>query len=167
MPVLDISRTLFVRTSSMRTMFVRIGLGITMLAAAGAGAHAAEAKLEGGTVTLTQGESATFPISGGGNGPANLDAQCDISDVSGSASITFDGEYYVPLSSPAVGDVITLSRGDTRSYQLAGVVDSQGRDAYVAFRFGGAAAAMCFPGMDCSGAEGEAGSVTISCRNAS
>lgn len=167
MPVFDISRALFVRTSSMRTMFVRIGLGITMLAAAGAGAHAAEAKLEGGTVTLTQGESATFPISGGGNGPANLDAQCDISDVSGSASITFDGEYYVPLSSPAVGDVITLSRGDTRSYQLAGVVDSQGRDAYVAFRFGGAAAAMCFPGMDCSGAEGEAGSVTISCRNAS
>ncbi len=157
MPVFDFSRS-----SVLRAAF---GAGLAVLAAAPA--LAASAKLEGGTVTLKEGESAEFPISGGGNGPANLDAQCELGDVSGSASITFDGEYYVPLSEPAVGDVITLSRGDTRSYHLAGVVDSKGQDAYVAFRFGGAAAAMCFPGMDCSGAEGKSGSVTVTCRNAS
>lgn len=157
MPVFEISRA----------VLMRAGLAVAVFAAAATSAHAATATLEGGTVTLKNGESAEFPISGGDNGPANLSAQCEISDVNGSASLTFDGEYYVPLSEPAVGDVITLSSGDTRSYQLVGVVDSKGQDAYVAFRFGGAAAAMCFPGMDCNGAEGSAGSVTVSCQNAS
>ena len=157
----------FVRALRVSAAFVCGVLTLAMLAAGAAPANAETATRNGGTVTLTEGESATFSISGGDNGPANLSAQCEISEVSGSASITFDGEYYVPLSEPAVGDVITLSRGDTRSYQLAGVVDSKGQDAYIAFRFGGAAAAMCFPGMDCSGAEGQSGSVTVSCRNAS
>lgn len=130
-------------------------------------AHAAKATLEGGTVTLAEGESASFPITGGANGPADLSAKCDIGDVNGTASLTFDGEHYVPLSAPAVGDVLTLSGGETRSYDLVGVVDaSGGGDAYVAFRFTGAPAPMCFPGMPCNGAEGKSGSVTVTCRNA-
>lgn len=130
-------------------------------------AHAAKATLEGGTVTLTEGESASFPISGGESGPADLSAQCAIGDVNGTASLTFDGEHYVPLSAPAVGDVLTLSGGDTRNYDLAGVVDaSGGGEAYIAFHFTGAPAPMCFPGMPCDGAEGKSGSVTVTCRNA-
>ncbi|ABS62496.1 hypothetical protein Plav_0873 [Parvibaculum lavamentivorans DS-1] len=128
-------------------------------------AFAAGALLEGGTVTLTEGETASFPISGASNGPANLHAQCEIGDVNGTASLTFDGEHYVPLSEPAVGEVITLSGGDTRAYELTGVVDAPNGDAYIAFFFGGAPAAMCFPGMNCDGAEAATGSVTISCRN--
>lgn len=151
-----------------RTFVLRAALATAALTALpGAAAQAATATLEGGTVTVREGESASFPIRGGDDGPANLNAECEIADVNGSASITFDGEYYVPLSEPAVGDVITLSRGDTRTYSLNGVVDAKGQEAYVAFRFGGAAAAMCFPGMDCSGAEDKAGSVTVSCRDAS
>jgi hypothetical protein len=124
------------------------------------------ATLQGGTVTLSEGESATFPIAGGKQGPENLQAQCDIGDVGGTASITFDGENYVPLSDPSVGTVMTLSRGDTRSYALTGVVDaSRGGDAYIAFHFTGAPAPMCFPGMDCAGAEGKSGSVTVTCRD--
>lgn len=130
-------------------------------------AHAATAALEGGTMTLGEGESASFPISGGENGPANLSAHCEIGDVNGTASLTFDGEHYVPLSAPAVGDVLTLSGGETLSYDLVGVVDaSGGGDAYVAFHFTGAPAPMCFPGMPCNGAEGKSGNVTVTCRNA-
>ncbi|MEQ8949953.1 hypothetical protein [Parvibaculum sp.] len=142
----------------------------TLLAAAllfAAPAHAAKAVLDGGTVTLAEGESASFPISGGDSGPADLSARCEIGDVNGTASLTFDGEHYVPLSAPAVGDVLTLSGGDTRSYDLVGVVDaSGGGDAYIAFHFTGAPAPMCFPGMACDGAEGKSGSVTVTCRNA-
>jgi hypothetical protein len=126
----------------------------------------ANAVLQGGTAKLAEGESVVFMITGGESGPADLNAQCEIGDVGGMASITFDGENYVPLSDPSVGTVLTLSRGETRSYNLSGVVDaSRGADAYIAFRFTGAPAPMCFPGMDCSGAEGKAASVTVTCRN--
>ncbi len=119
----------------------------------------------GGTVTLHEGETASFAIKGVPGGPADLHAECRISDVSGSASLTFDGEHYVPLSDPAVGETINLTGGETRDYKLMGVIDAE-EGAYVAFFFTGAPAAMCFPGMNCNGAEGEAGSVTLSCRNA-
>lgn len=126
----------------------------------------ANARLEEGTTRLSTGESAFFPITGGEKGPANLSAQCEIGDVGGTANITFDGEHYVPLSDPPVGTVITLSHGDTRSYDLSGIVNaSSGGDAYIAFHFTGAPAPMCFPGMDCGGAEGASSSVTVTCRN--
>lgn len=149
-----------------------MALGISALAAlaalaiGAAPALAAVATLEGGTVTLSEGETASFPISGANDGPSDLNAKCSISDVSGTASLTFDGEHYVPLSDPAIGEVITLSGGETRDYRLVGVADAQGSDAYIAFHFTGAPAPMCFPGMDCSGAEGKSGGVTVSCENA-
>jgi hypothetical protein len=130
-------------------------------------AHAANATLDGGTFVLKEGEQARFPIRADAGGPSDLHARCRIDDVGGAASLTFDGEYYVPLSDPAVGDVIALSRGDTRDYPLMGVVDPKGREAYIAFNFTGAPAPMCFPGMDCSGAEGASGSVTVTCENTS
>lgn len=142
-----------------------VALGAALLFAAPA--FAAKATLEDGTVTLSEGESAIFAISGGESGPADLAAQCEVGDVGGTASLTFDGEHYVPLSAPSVGDVLTLSGGENRSYDLVGVVDaSGGGDAYVAFHFTGAPAPMCFPGMPCDGAEGKSGSVTVTCRNA-
>lgn len=126
----------------------------------------ANAVLQGGTATLAEGESAVFEISGGTSGPADLRAVCEVGDVGGTASITFDGENYVPLSDPSVGTVLTLSRGETQRYDLTGVVDaSRGGNAYIAFHFTGAPAPMCFPGMDCGGAEGKSASVTVTCRN--
>ncbi|MFN4353072.1 hypothetical protein [Parvibaculum sp.] len=136
-----------------------------VLALAPAAAQA-NAVLQGGKAKLAEGESAIFMITGAEKGPADLHAQCDIGDVGGTASITFDGENYVPLSDPSVGTVLTLSRGETRTYHLAGVVDaSRGNDAYIAFHFAGAPAPMCFPGMDCGGTEDKAASVTVTCRN--
>ncbi|MEQ8267600.1 MAG: hypothetical protein RH982_10420 [Parvibaculum sp.] len=149
----------------MRMSLWMTGMVFAAVAAAASPALAG-ATLEGGTVTIGEGETASFPILGAGDGPADLNAQCSITDVSGTASITFDGEHYVPLSDPAIGEVITLSGGERRDYQLIGVADAQGGEAYVAFHFTGAPAPMCFPGMNCSGAEGASGSVTVTCANA-
>ena len=126
----------------------------------------ANAVLQGGTATLAEGESAVFEITGGVSGPADLHAMCEIGDAGGTASITFDGENYVPLSDPSVGTVFTLSRGETQSYNLTGVVDaSRGGNAYIAFHFTGAPASMCFPGMDCGDAEDKSATVTVTCLN--
>lgn len=147
-----------------RAALLVLALAAMPLAAAPA---TAKAVLQGAEVTLSVGESAIFPVTGGENGPANLSAQCGIDGVSGTANLTFDGEHYVPLSDPPVGTVVTLSRGETRNYHLSGVVDaSSGGDAYIAFHFTGAPAPMCFPGMDCGGAEGASSNVTVTCRNA-
>lgn len=142
--------------------------------AAGAGAMAAilfaatagAATLEGGSVTIGAGEQAKFPIESSGP-PSDLRAHCELSDVGGSASVVFDGERYIAMSDLAVGEVITLSRGETREYELAGVVDAAAGGGYIAFNFTSAAAAMCFPGMDCAGASDAATTVTITCRDAS
>lgn len=148
---------------SMRRLAAAASIAVLSLTPLSAQANAV---LQGGTAKLAEGESVVFMITGGEKGPADLHAQCDIGDVGGTASITFDGENYVPLSDPSVGTVLTLSRGETRSYSLSGVVDaSRGADAYIAFHFTGAPAPMCFPGMDCGGAEGKAASVTVTCRN--
>ncbi len=83
-----------------------------------------------------------------------------------SASLVFDGEHYIAMSDLAIGETVTLTRGETRQYRLSGVVDAPEGGAYIAFNFTGAAAAMCFPGMACDGAEGGAASVTVSCKPA-
>lgn len=153
---------LFLRAGRHSAILLLAAIALPLVAAPAA----AKALLQEGATKLSTGESAFFPVTGGEKGPANLSAQCEIGDVGGTASITFDGEYYVPLSDPPVGTVITLSRGDTRSYDLSGIVDaSSGGEAYIAFHFTGAPAPMCFPGMDCGGAEGASSTVTVTCRN--
>lgn len=147
------------------SFFSRVSLlACAALIAHGGAAWAADATLEGGTVTLHEGETASFAVAGVPGGPANLHAVCHIGEVNGTASLTFDGEHYVPLSDPAVGETINLTGGETRDYKLTGVIEVE-EGAYIAFFFTGAPAAMCFPGMNCNGAEGEAGSVSVSCRN--
>ena len=125
------------------------------------------ATLEGGKQKLVPGESAIFQITAPSKGSSDLHARCEISEVGGSASLTFDGENYVPLSEPGIGDVITLSRSDVRQYNLSGVVNGQVGGSYIAFHYTGEAAAICFPGMDCSGASAQSSSVTISCEDVS
>jgi len=127
---------------------------------------AAAATLEGGTIKIKSGEQAKFPIAASGP-PSDLRAQCRLSDVGGSASLIFDGEHYVPMSDLAVGEVVTLSRGDNREFNVSGVVDAAQGGAYLAFNFTGAAASMCFPGMPCDGAEDGATTVTVTCRDTS
>jgi len=137
----------------------------TLFAAVFLAATAQAATLEGGSFTIRSGEQAKFPIAGAG-APSDLHAQCTLSDVAGSASLVFDGEHYIAMSDLAVGETVTLTRGETREYRLSGVVDAPAGGAYIAFNFTGAAAAMCFPGMACDGAQDGAASVTVSCKPA-
>ncbi len=134
---------------------------LTAMLLAGA---ARAATLEGGSITIQRGEQARFAIAGS-DVPTDLRADCTLSDVGGSASLIFDGEHYIAMSDLAVGETITLRRGEMREYHLAGVVDAA-TGGYIAFNFTGAAAAMCFPGMACDGAGDGATSVTVTCRNA-
>lgn len=127
-------------------------------------AAAQAATLDGGSITIRQGEQAKFAIASGAT-PSDLRARCTLDEVGGSASLMFDGEHYIAMSDLAVGEAITLTRGERRDYALAGVVDAPAGGAYIAFNFTGAAAAMCFPGMACDGAGGSAASVTVTCRN--
>lgn len=122
------------------------------------------ATLEGGSITIKRGEQAKFAIVGSAV-PSDLRADCTLSDIAGSASLMFDGEHYIAMSDLAVGETITLRRGETREYRLAGVADAAA-GGYIAFNFTGAAAAMCFPGMACDGAGDGATSVTVTCRDA-
>lgn len=145
---------------------MRTGMPVAMLFAVAFLATTAQAAtIESGSFTIRSGEQAKFPIASSG-APSDLHAQCTLSDVAGSASLIFDGEHYIAMSDLAVGETVTLKRGETREYRLSGVVDAPNGGAYIAFNFTGAAAAMCFPGMDCGGAEDGASSVTVSCKPA-
>lgn len=129
-------------------------------------AQAATARIEEGSKVLAAGESAEFRITPRTEVSADLSVSCDVSS-GGSASIMFDGEHYIPLSEPSVGEVLTFSAGETRHFDLVGSVEKNEGDAYIAFSFTGAPTAMCFPGMDCAtGAGASAKNVKVVCRNA-
>lgn len=148
------------RIGAIRLMLLFGGL----LLAAGPVLAAEAAKLEGGEHIIRKGETAEFKITSNPGASTELHAWCKVS-AGGSASLTFDGEHYIPLSEPTVGDIVTLSAGETRQYDLAGTVEANKGDAYVAFAFTDVPAAVCFPGMQCNGAAAGAQEVKVSCGN--
>ena len=128
-------------------------------------AWAAEvAVLNAGEHTIGVGETAEFPINSSKGQSAELHSWCEVS-AGGRATLMFDGDHYVPLSEPAVGDTITLSPNETRRIELQGTVEANDGDAYIAFVFTGVPVAMCFPGMQCDGAAGGAHDVRVQCGN--
>ena len=140
-------------------------MAVTLLAVSPA--HAANAVLDGGTKTIKAGEQAVFTVKGAADAPTDLAAECTIRDVTGRAVITFDAEGYVPLSAPAVGDRLTLARGDTKDYSLSGAIRPTAKgESYIAFSMIDQPASLCFPGMDCGGTDKAANKVTVECRNA-
>jgi hypothetical protein len=128
-------------------------------------AFAATATIDEGSKVLAKGDAAEFRIHSEADQASDLKASCDVS-AGGEASVTFDGEHFVPLSDPAVGDVISLSAGETKHYDIAGTVEKNRGDAYIAFVFTDVPTAMCFPGMQCGGAAAGAKDVKVACRNA-
>ncbi|MDR3497781.1 MAG: hypothetical protein P4L72_00990 [Parvibaculum sp.] len=147
-----------------RTLFANAiaGFALAMLAA-GPVAAGAPAKIEGGTKLIKQGETAQFPIVSSASESSDFHAACDV-ETGGRASLTFDGEHYIPLSEPAVGDIVTLAPGEARHYDLTGTVEANKGDAYIAFSFTGVPQAMCFPGEQCGGAAGGAQNVKVTCK---
>lgn len=128
-------------------------------------AAAPRATIEEGNKVLSSGEAAEFKIVSPADESSDLHAQCEVSS-GGEASVTFDGEHYIPLSEPAVGDVLAFSAGVTQTYDLVGTVEKNKGDAYIAFVFTDVPTAMCFPGMTCGGAAAGAKSISVACRNA-
>ncbi|MBI1261364.1 MAG: hypothetical protein GC184_06540 [Rhizobiales bacterium] len=139
-----------------------IGL-VAVLAAIPAMAETGIARLQGGTQVIGLNETASFPITSSTERSTEFQASCDIVNGGGTASVVFDGDHYVPLSQPGVGAVITLDPGESKHYDMTGTISANRGDAFIAFYLSGAPQAMCFPGMQCSGPEKGATSVTVTC----
>jgi hypothetical protein len=122
------------------------------------------ARIQGGEHILKVGEAAEFKITSNPKVSEELHAWCEVT-AGGSASLMFDGDHYIPLSEPTVGDKVTLGAGETRRYELVGTVEANRGDAYIAFVFTDVPAAMCFPGMKCDGAAAGAQEVKVVCDN--
>jgi hypothetical protein len=127
-------------------------------------AAASTATLTPGEKIIKSGDLAEFPLQSSPDTSTELSAWCEIS-TGGRASVMFDGEHYVPLSDPSVGDNIMLSPGESRRYELTGTVAANRGDAYIGFLFVDVPAAMCFPGMQCDGASAGAVEVKVACGN--
>lgn len=125
---------------------------------------AGKASLKAGEHVLHAGEIAEFPIQSSSSESSELSAWCEVSS-GGRASMTFDGDHYIPMSEPSVGDVISFAPDETRRYELAGTVEANRGDAYIAFAFTGVPSAMCFPGQKCEGAAAGAVEVKVTCNN--
>lgn len=122
------------------------------------------ATLKAGEHVVQMGEAAMFDINSSSAVSSDLQAWCEVS-TPGRASLMFDAEHYIPLSEPSVGDVLSLSTGETRRFELHGTVEANRGDAYIAFAFTGVPTAMCFPGMQCDGATAGASAVKVVCDN--
>lgn len=127
-------------------------------------AHAASASLEAGEHLIQLGETAQFAVHSAQDTSTDLHAWCEVT-ASGRASLTFDGEHYISLSDPAVGDIISLSPGETRRFDLTGSVEANKGNAYIAFAFTDVPTAMCFPGQKCEGTSAAAQNVKVACGN--
>lgn len=145
-----------------RTVIV-VGL-VAALGGASAAWSSPSASLAAGEHVLHVGETAEFAIKSSTSQSSDLHAWCELS-AGGPATVTFDGDHYVPLSEPAVGDNVTLAAGQPRRIELQGTIEANEGDAYIAFAFTGVPAAMCFPGMKCDGAVGGASDVKVRCGN--
>jgi hypothetical protein len=128
------------------------------------GSAGERAMLKAGEQTIALGRTAEFPIASSSAQSSELSAWCELS-AAGRATLTFDGDRYVPLSEPAVGDVVTLSPNEKRRIELHGTVEANEGDAYVAFIFSDVPAALCFPGMQCDGVSTGARDVRVLCGN--
>jgi hypothetical protein len=137
---------------------------MSLLFAAATALAAGSAKLESGEHVIHKGETAEFKIVSAADTSTEFHGWCEVS-AGGSASLTFDGDHYIPLSEPTVGDIVTLSAGETRRYEMSGTVEANKGDAYIAFAFTDVPAAMCFPGMQCNGTATGAQEVKVACGN--
>lgn len=147
-----------------KRMSVLVAAVAVAFVAAASFAEASTATLTPGEKVIKSGELAEFPLQSSPDTSTELSAWCEIS-TSGRASVMFDGEHYVPLSDPSVGDNIMLSPGESRRYELTGTVAANRGDSYIGFLFVDVPAAMCFPGMQCDGASAGAVEVKVACGN--
>jgi len=123
---------------------------------------AEQATMNGGTQTIGLGERASFPVEANGASSTEFAGWCEV-EASGAASIVFDARDYIPLSEPAVGDVINFPRHGKRRFEMTGTFQASAGNSYIGFFFSGVPASFCFGGGECSTVEEGSAGVTATC----
>lgn len=112
--------------------------------------------------TIALHERATFPITTRSDQSTEFSGWCELTS-GGSASVIVDGRHYVPLSEPAIGDVITFNGAGKRRFEMTGTFQANGGDAELSFYFASVPVAFCFGGGDCASVENGSNAVAVSC----
>lgn len=133
-----------------------------MLAMTGQAAFAVDAGFTGGEHEISLHERASFPVQTNTDQTSEFSAWCEITSLGGSASVMFDGEGYVPLSNPNVGDMIMLKGGVTQRFELTGTFEAV-EEGEIAFYFSNVPAGFCFPGQQCAKVEDGSEKVHVKC----
>lgn len=137
-------------------------LGGALLAMSGQSAFAVDAVFTGGEKEITLHERASFPVQTNTGQTSEFSAWCEITSLGGSATVMFDGDGYVPLSDPNVGDMVMLQGGATRRFELTGTFEA-GAEGEIAFYFANIPAGFCFPGQQCAKVEDGSEKVHVKC----
>ena len=123
---------------------------------------ASNATMAGGRQTIALGERATFPIQVSKEQSTEFSGWCELTSA-GSASVVFDGRHYIPLSEPAVGDVINFNGPSVRRFEMSGTFEASSGDASISFFFANVPVAFCFGGGDCATVGESSGSIVAEC----
>lgn len=129
-------------------------------------AAAPTARLEAGEKQISEGEAARFKVDAPAGQTSEFHGFCTLTAEGGSVNVAVDGIHYVPLSPPAVGDVLTLQPGEVRSYEMTGTFEPNATgQAEIGFIFSGSPKGFCFPGQQCSQAAEAAAALKVECGN--
>ncbi len=139
-----------------------IAAACLMIASVGPVSAADTATMTGGSHTIALGERATFSIQTRADQSTEFSGWCELTSA-GSASVVFDGRHYIPLSEPAVGDVINFNGPGVRRFEMAGTFEASLGEANISFYFANVPVAFCFGGGDCATVSESAGSVVAEC----
>lgn len=132
----------------------------------GAQAAAAQARIEEGVKEVGPRDAARFKIDAPADQASEFAGRCTLTAIGGSVNVAVDGVHYVPLSAPAIGDVLTLQPGESRTYEMTGTFAPNERgEAEIAFIFNGSPAGFCFPGQQCAKAAEGATALHAECTN--
>lgn len=161
------SFTAFLLLVLLASAFALSGPGVVPAAhAAAAHASVAQARIEEGVKEVGPRDAARFKVDAPADQASEFAGRCTLSAVGGSVSVAVDGVHYVPLSAPAIGDVLTLQPGESRTYEMTGTFAPNERgDAEIAFIFNGSPAGFCFPGQQCAKAAESATALRAECTN--
>lgn len=120
------------------------------------------ATMQDATHTISVGERARFPVMSRSDQSSEFSGWC-VLKTKGAASIVFDGRHYIPLSPPAVGDVINFSTPGERRFEMTGTFEANDGASEISFFFSGVPVAFCFGGGDCASVSEGSSSVSVAC----
>jgi len=112
--------------------------------------------------TISLHERATFPVATRTDQSTEFSGWCELAS-GGSASVIVDGRHYVPLSEPAIGDVVTFNGAGKRRFEMTGTFQANRGDAEISFYFASVPVAFCFGGGDCASVESGSNAIIVSC----